>query len=295
MIRAYLEGQPHNKWADNLSFISLAINNSKQESTAYSPANLMLNRDLCLPFDLSTGVPASDAGINMNYLPRTQKDIIFERKDQYNKVLDFVRINLQKAKDKQKHEYDKRHRDDRFAVGDKVLLRDTTLSSAVDGVVAGLMPLYRSDVAEVTNVNSDLSYEIRFEDGTVRPAVHIQNLRRFNKRQITSTQQVTSDTSIVSDSVDPISNTSISHNISDIVIHDVNMVPQVNPAVSQTTTPNDLDAPVVIDRVSPINPVVSDDTDVLSVSSEPVRRSSRLRGKSPIDYRAANTGRKPRR
>jgi hypothetical protein len=215
MIRAYLEGQPHNKWADNLSFISLAINNSKQESTRYSPANLMLNRDLCLPFDLSTGVPSSDAGINMNALPRTQQDIIFERKDHYNKVLDFVRINLQKAKDKQKHEYDKRHRDDRFAVGDKVLLKDTTLSSAADGVVAGLMPLYRSDVAEVTKVNSDLSYEIRFEDGTVRPTVHIQNLRRFSQRQIpTSTPQVTTDASIVSDSVDPLSNTTISHNIS---------------------------------------------------------------------------------
>jgi peptidoglycan hydrolase-like amidase len=158
------------------------------------------------------------------------------------------------------------------------------------------MPLYRSDVAEVTKVNSDLSYEIRFEDGTVRPTVHIQNLRRFNQRQMpTSTPQVTTDASMVSDSVDPLSNTTISHNISDIVIHDVDMVPQENPAVSQTTTPNDLNAPVVIDRVSPINPVVSDDSDVLSVSSEPVRRSSRLRGKSTIDYRAANTGRKPRR
>jgi hypothetical protein len=126
------------------------------------------------------------------------------------------------------------------------------------------MPLCRPDVAEVTKVNRDLSYEIRFEDGTVRPTVHIQNLRRFNQRQTpTSTPHVTSDASIVSDSVDPLSNTSISHNISDMVIHDVNMVPQVNPAVSQTTTPNDLNAPVFIDHVSPSNPAVSDD--VMSV------------------------------
>jgi hypothetical protein len=97
MIRAYFEGQPRNKWADNLSFISLAINNSKQESTGVAPAKLMLNRDLCLPFDLLTGVLASDAGINMNVLPRTQKDILFERKDHYNKILDVVRINLQIA------------------------------------------------------------------------------------------------------------------------------------------------------------------------------------------------------
>jgi hypothetical protein len=61
-----------------------------------------------------------------------------------------------------------------------------------------------------------------------------------------STLHVTTDASIVSDSVDPLSNTSISHNISDMVIHDVNKVPQVNPAVSETTTPNDLNAPVVI-------------------------------------------------
>jgi transposase InsO family protein len=297
MIRAYLEGHPHNKWADNLSFISLAINNSKQESTGFSPANLMLNRDLCLPFDLSTGVQAQDAGINMNALPRTQKDIIFERKDYYSKILDFVRVNLQKAKDKQKHDYDKRHRDDRFAVGDKVLLRDTTLSSAADGVVAGLMPLYRPDVAEVTKVNSDLSYEIKFEDGTVRPTVHIQNLRRFTSRQeAQTTPHTSSDIPIpeVSESVDPVSNYGLRPNISQMSINDVNIVPQEIPAVLQTIPPTDLNAPVLIDHVSQTNHVVSD-SDVLSVTSEPVRRSSRLRDKSPVDYRASHTGRRPQK
>jgi hypothetical protein len=157
------------------------------------------------------------------------------------------------------------------------------------------MPLYRPDVAEVTKVNSDLSYEIKFEDGTVRPTVHIQNLRRFTSRQDTqSTPNTSNHIPEVSESVDPVSNNNPSPNVGQIFINDVNMVPQEIPAVLQTIPPVDLNAPVLVDHVSQTNHVVSD-SDVLSVTSEPVRRSSRFRDKSPVDYRASHTGRRPQK
>jgi hypothetical protein len=210
MIRAYLDGLPHNKWAQNLSFISLAINNSKQESTGFSPANLMLNRDFNLPFNISVS-PVLPSANSVNIQVKSNAEIIFDRKQVYSNILAFVRDNLQKAKAKQKEAYDRAHRDDRFEVGDKVLLRDTTLSSAADGVVAGLMPLYRPEVARVTKVTGDLTYEITFDDGTVKPSVHIQNLRRYHERLVSpssSTHNVSTDNCLnqIPDSVSPLDN-----------------------------------------------------------------------------------------
>jgi hypothetical protein len=57
---------------------------------------------------------------------------------------------------------------------------------AADGIVASLMPLYRPDIATVTKVTDDLTYEISFEDGSVKPSVRIQHLRRYFERSDSS-------------------------------------------------------------------------------------------------------------
>jgi transposase InsO family protein len=290
MIRAYLDGLPHSKWAQNLSFISLAINNSKQESTGFSPANLMLNRDFNLPFDITVS-PVTSSANSLNIQVKSNAEIIFDRTQVYSNILAFVRDNLQKAKAKQKEAYDRAHRDDRFEVGDTVLLRDTTLSSAADGVVAGLMPLYRPDVAKVTKVTGELTYEITFDDGTVKPSVHIQNIRRYHERLDSpsgSTNNVSSDnrSNQIPDSVSALdnSNSELDDTVSEI--------PQDTTALLQNPTPAGLDS-VVSASSSRLDTgtIVSDQ---LSVNSQPVRRSTRLQNKSKIDYLAAHTGRKPR-
>jgi hypothetical protein len=246
MIRAYLADLPHNQWSRNLPFLALAINNSKQESTGFTPANLLFNRDLNLPFDLA--FDNSDSRINT---PKTQKDVIFYRKETHANILDFVYKNLEKAKLKQKLAYDQKHRNDKFAVGDKVLLRDTTLSSAADGIVAGLMPLYRPDIATVTKVTGDLTYEISVEDGSVKPSVHIQHLRRYFERSDDSSGVLVLDTSNGNDFAQPLLDISNSL-VNDHIVSDA---PHDSSAVLQNTIPAGLDEPLALPPVSGLDTV----------------------------------------
>jgi hypothetical protein len=58
------------------------------------------------------------------------------------------------------------------------------------------MHLYRPDVVRVTKVIGELTYEITFDDGTVKPSVHIQNLRCYHERPdspLGSTNNVSTD------------------------------------------------------------------------------------------------------
>jgi hypothetical protein len=129
-----------------------------------------------------------------------------------------------------------------------------------------------------------------FDDGTVKPSVHIQNLRRYHERPDSpsrSTNNVSSDnrSNQIPDSVSALdnSNSDLDHTVSEI--------PQDTTFLLQNPTPAGLD-PVVSASSSLLDTgtIVSDQ---LSVNSQPVRRSIRLRNKSKIDYLAAHTGRKP--
>jgi hypothetical protein len=182
MIRTYFKGEPYKYWAKYIPFLALAINSSKQESTGFAPSNLLLNRSLNLPFDVANSPKDSEIRFLLKNYSHVRKYISFDRTEQYSKMIDFVKINLEKAKQRQKEGYDARRREEKFQVGDRVLLKDETLSSAADGVVAGLTPLYRSDVATVTRVTGDLTYEIQFEEGTSKSPIYVQQLRRFFDR-----------------------------------------------------------------------------------------------------------------
>jgi hypothetical protein len=60
----------------------------------------------------------------------------------------------------------------------------------------GLMRLYRSDAVRVTKVIGGLTCEITFDDGTVKPSVHIQNLRCYHERpdsRLGATNNVSTD------------------------------------------------------------------------------------------------------
>jgi hypothetical protein len=148
-------------------------------------------------------------------------------------MLSLVSSNLGKAKEKQKRFYDQRHRDDKFQVGDKIVVKDTTLSSKEKGITAGLCPLYKPGVAEIHKVVSDLDYEIIFADGTIRGPVHIQSLRRYFARGDTTTPKInmssqqsqsTSSLSTASSSTSPNNNTNNSQDdiMNDNYVHAVN-------------------------------------------------------------------------
>src|SRR5665811_221943 len=127
-IRAFLDGSEHKHWAKNLPFLQLAINTSKQESTGFTPAFLMFNRELNLPFDVSVGLSDSEINMLTKNIPKSQRELVYDRSEQYKKVVDLVCSNLQRAQDHQRKHYDKRHREDHFEVGDTVVVKDMTQS-----------------------------------------------------------------------------------------------------------------------------------------------------------------------
>lgn len=100
----------------------------------------------------------------------------------YAKIVSLVTEKLNRAKEKQKHHYDKTHRDEKFETGDLVLLKDFPLSDKEKGISASLSPLYRTTVATITRVLSNLDYDVTFPDGSVKSPVHVQNLRRYHAR-----------------------------------------------------------------------------------------------------------------
>jgi hypothetical protein len=83
-----------------------------------------------------------------------------------------------------------------------------------------------------------------------------------------------------------------------VVINDpiniVSDIPQDSSAVLQNLTPAGLDEPLVLPSLfgSDAGLVCYNH---LSFSSQPVRRSTRLKSKPTVDYRAAHTGRQPRK
>jgi hypothetical protein len=183
MIRAYLDDQQHSKWAKQIPFLQLAINTSKQESTGFSPAAILFNRDFISPFDLSIGLNADELKILKKVVPKSYHDIIFDRHNQYIKILSLVSQNLTRAKEKQKKYYDLRHRDDHFSIGDPVVIKDTTLSDKDKGITAGLCPLYRRAVGVIHQIVGDLNYMVKFGDGSIKGPLHIQFLRRYRHRE----------------------------------------------------------------------------------------------------------------
>src|SRR5665811_2332162 len=181
-IRAFLDGSEHKHWAKNLPFLQLALNTSKQESTGFTPAALLFNRELNLPFDVSVGLSDSEIRLLTKSVPKSQRELVYDRSEQYSKILSLVRSNLQVAQERQRQNYDKRHRDDHFDVGDTVVVKDTTLSNKQQGISAGLCALYRPYVGKIKTVMSNLNYVVEFEDGSVKGPLHIQLLRRYHER-----------------------------------------------------------------------------------------------------------------
>jgi hypothetical protein len=168
MLRGYLDSLPHKNWPKFIPFFQFAINSSVQESTGFSPSKILFNYELSCPFDTSINFSESELQILRNSLEKPQRDIIFDRSQEYSNIISLVSDNLDRAKIMQKQHYDKRRRDEVFKVGDAVVIMDTTQSDKSRGIVSGLCPLYRQDVGQIHQVHSDLNYTVIFEDGTLK-------------------------------------------------------------------------------------------------------------------------------
>lgn len=173
MIRMYVENQPHKKWADHLHQFRFAINTSTNESTKFSPYQIMFNSVPRLPLD---NLIRNETNDNYEY------DFdLNSRIQQHQKLVSQVEGHLKSSQNKQKIQYDKNHTPTKFKIDDLVVIKDNTLSSKDKGICSSLCPLYSSKTGKITKIISENTFEVTFEDGTIKGPIHSQLLRKYNK------------------------------------------------------------------------------------------------------------------
>ena len=235
IIRSSIIDQPHSKWAECLPFVQMAINSSQQESTNYSPSEIFLGRTMTLSIDNL---------LESNHVPYS--------KEQYSKLCLSIISNLQKSSSKQKQYYDLRHEDRPLKIGDKVLLKDVTLSSKADGVTASLNPLYGPEICIIQAKKGDSIFTVKLPNGKLKGPLHISFLRKYHSRE---------DTETTDSGPDPDPGTRSSSSQSSISAHNANesfdvqnepVFPSQNELGSQdqTTPSSSPDPPQIPTRVS---------------------------------------------
>lgn len=173
MIAQYCETD-HRTWDQYLPDVQLAINSARHDSTGFSPAFLNFGRELELPNSLhrkgdtpSADDLATDTGTTPDYACRLAK---------HREVFDLVRVKLARAFSTQSHHYNLRRRDWQCHVGDRVMRREHTLSSAVRNFASKLAPKY-SGPYTVTKVVSPVVYDLKSASGKKITRVHIKELK----------------------------------------------------------------------------------------------------------------------
>ncbi|CAL8087458.1 unnamed protein product [Orchesella dallaii] len=194
MIRKFLDGNTHNKWAENIPLFQLAINSSKHESTGYSPAQILFNQEPRLPIDNAIAADTSDSDDHHD----DENSILLSRHTAFQKILHDVKSNLLHAHAKQKANYDHHRQPTSLKMNDIVVIRNTTLSNKDKKIVKGLCPLYSSTPGRITRIYHDLTYEVTFQDGTTRGPLHADMLRLYHSRD-----DATADTPAAIPMVDP--------------------------------------------------------------------------------------------
>ncbi|XP_045123568.1 protein NYNRIN-like [Portunus trituberculatus] len=106
------EGQT--EWDRKLPALLMAYRSAAHEATTYTPAQLMMGRELRLPVDLTTGRPPDEE------LPTVATDYAIAMQERLVEAHHQVRGRLKLAGEAMRHRYDRGSRPAEFAAGDKV-------------------------------------------------------------------------------------------------------------------------------------------------------------------------------
>jgi len=188
IIRSHIIDQSHTKWATTLPYVQLAINSSFHESTKFTPSEGFLGREIQLSID--------------NMLDKLPHNF---DKEAYSKICNSILQHQTIASRKQASYYNQHHEDVSYQIGDKVLLRNTTLSSKVDGVTAALNPLYGPAVCEIVKKKGNSIFTVKLPNNKLKGPLHITFLRKFNDRNDINDSEILSEnviTTSVNDNID---------------------------------------------------------------------------------------------
>ena len=159
-------------WDEHLSTLLMAYRSAVHEATAYTPAELMLGRDMRLPVDLATGRPPGDDSTHLN-LPFSQS-----LQNRLAKAHTHARQWLRTAGYEMKARYDMRTEDPVYKVGDLVWLYNPRRKK-------GLSPKLQSPWEgpwEVVEKLTDVTYRIRRGARQRSRVVHSDRLWAYHGR-----------------------------------------------------------------------------------------------------------------
>lgn len=112
MIRSFLDNNQEN-WDIYLPLLTAAYRSTIHPATGFSPNMMMLGREVRLPVDLLFPVPETEMPVNT-------AEYVVQLRARLEKCYDFARQYLQRASERQKHDYDTRLREQRYQPGDLV-------------------------------------------------------------------------------------------------------------------------------------------------------------------------------
>lgn len=157
MISSYLEGE-HNHWDHYLPELRYAINSAVQESTGYSPAELLLHRRIIGPVER---------------ILEPQQTSLRVLKD----LQGIVQQNLSRAKEKQKCYYDAGRQDVVYAKNDRVWMKAHPLSKASQAFSAKFAPQWIGPYRVVEKLGPVNYRIVREDNGEDLRTVHVCNLK----------------------------------------------------------------------------------------------------------------------
>jgi hypothetical protein len=156
-------------WDDVLPYVMMAYRSAVQETTGYSPNQMMLGREAELPIDIVMGHP--EEGVKEG----NQHEYVDKMKEKMTWVHDMARESIQLKSDHQKRNYDLRAKPLRFEVGDAVWLHNPARKK---GVSPKLSRPWEGPFKVVKRL-SDVTYRIQKSVKTKPKVVHFDRLKLY--------------------------------------------------------------------------------------------------------------------
>ena len=118
MLRTLSEEQKHD-WKRHVNKVVHAYNNTRHDSTGYSPHYLLFGYSARLPIDLAFGISPQD-----NQQPKNLPEYVAKWKDRMKAAYEIARRNARQSAEKGKKYYDRKAANTVLMAGDRVLVKD---------------------------------------------------------------------------------------------------------------------------------------------------------------------------
>ena len=120
MLRT-LTSEQKQDWKQHLNKVVHAYNNTRHDTTGYSPHFLLFGHPARLPIDLAFGIPT-----NHKHQPQNMPEYVAKWKDRMREAYDLARKAALQSADKGKRRYDRKAASTGLLPGDRVLVKDCT-------------------------------------------------------------------------------------------------------------------------------------------------------------------------